>query len=85
MRKHEISEGIEVLDEDGKVVGTSQTAAKNVCGEYGSCGRGYCVMYHHMICYYGDPLPYFSPMCTQAHLDSRFHFLVSCNDYFFIL
>ena len=30
MRKHELSEGIEVLDVNGKVVGTSQVAAKNV-------------------------------------------------------
>lgn len=30
MRKHELKEGIEVLDSEGKVVGTSQVAAKNV-------------------------------------------------------
>lgn len=29
MRKHELKEGIEVLDAEGKVVGTSQVAAKN--------------------------------------------------------
>lgn len=30
MRKHEMKEGIEVTDADGKVVGTSQVAAKHV-------------------------------------------------------
>ena len=30
MRKHELKEGIEVMDSEGKVVGTSQVAAKNV-------------------------------------------------------
>lgn len=30
MRKHELKEGIEVFDGDGKVVGTSQVAAKHV-------------------------------------------------------
>lgn len=30
MRKHELKDGIEVVDEEGNVVGTSQIAAKNV-------------------------------------------------------
>ena len=30
MRKHELKEGIEVLDSDGTVIGTSQVAAKSV-------------------------------------------------------
>lgn len=36
MRRHELKEGIEVVDADGKVVGTSQVAAKHV-SNYSGC------------------------------------------------
>jgi hypothetical protein len=39
MRKHELKEGIEVMDSEGKTVGTSQVAAKNVSVVHSSHGK----------------------------------------------
>jgi hypothetical protein len=47
IRKHELKEGIEVLDGEGKVIGTSQVAAKNVSSGFKLAAKLPCMA---MVC-----------------------------------